>query len=414
MSSKSRSKILMVNDNFHFGGGGDTAFRLEKKILEDAGYEVCTYTFTYSHKHMIEDNKGINDYVYRESSSHFIRKVCKFTFNPFVYYSLKKCVKEIKPDFVHLHLISKYPASVYAALIGYPAAQTLHGPNHFCATAWGCLKKDSSPCELGVGLKCYRRKCVPFIQAVLHWWLYVVDKKLAKKCVKLFTGPTRQICEVSQNMGFVPVEYLPLCIDHEFVVSNGNDIDGPPTVVFVGWIAEYKGVEYLLDAFRLVKKELAEAKLIFAGRGPLLPKLKEKSREYEIQDSVEFLGFVEHDKIRQVYRRGHVFAMPSIWSEQFGLVGPEAIMCGLPCVGTDIGGIPEWLKDEHCGFLVPPRDVQALAEKLLLLLNNKQLRQDYAQKGKKYILEKYGAEKFRDNILNLAERMIDNRNKCGS
>ena len=91
--------------------------------------------------------------------------------------------------------------------------------------------------------------------------------------------------------------------------------------------------------------------------------------------------------------------MPSLWREQFGLVGIEALACGLPCVASDTGGIPEWLIDGENGYLVPPGDKEALAEKLTLVLSSNELRERFSEYGQRFVEDKYGASKYAANLL---------------
>jgi len=400
MTTQEKKRILLINDHIHFGGGGDATLWHERRIFESQGHEV--YTFSQATDASIARSK--RDTIYIESSSRIAQKAGKYIFNFGVFLALRKLLKRIKPDFVHLHLSSKYPASIYAALCGYPVVQTLHGPNHFCATSWGNLMKNSKPCELGIGVKCFVRGCIPLWQLPLVSLLYRLSKFFAKRSVKLFLGPSRQISAAAEKVGFGPTQYLPLCVDEIFDDLSDTRDDEPPTVIFVGAIAKQKGVDVLLEAFRLVLKDIPDARLIYAGRGDLLPLLKKNAGQWGIQDNVDFLGFVDHDQIADVYRKGHVFAMPSVWNEQFGLVGLEALICGLPCVASDVGGIGEWLKDGQWGYLVPPRDPVALSQKLIILLKDKELGESFAEKGREFVLNEYSIEKFRDNILGLLDK----------
>lgn len=397
--------ILMINDHIHFGGGGDATFRHEREIFEKAGFDV----YTFSHGTKPNPDKSDKDIVHLASKNKRIQRLGKYTFNPFVYFRLKKLLKKIKPGFVHLHLPSKYPAPIFAALRGWPVAHTLHGPGLFCATGWGCLKKDSSFCELGVGWKCYVRGCVPLSQVFLCWFLYRLSRFFARRAVKLFIGPSRQICRVAEQVGFGPAEYIPLCMDKQFCVEPKKVDKNPPSIIYVGALSEQKGVDLLLDAFEIVLKKVPNARLKYAGRGKMLSILQTKAKKMGIKKNVDFLGFVDHDSINRIYYESSVFVLPSIWSEQFGLVGPEALACGLPCVASDIGGIPEWLKDSEWGYLVPPRDINVLAGKIVKLLENKQLSEEFGREGRKFVLDEYSTLKFKENMLVLVERFI----KCG-
>jgi glycosyltransferase involved in cell wall biosynthesis len=409
-----RRRVLLVNDHLGFGGGGDATLIHEHRVLEYAGYEVYRFGMDVG----LPQQRGPRDCVFRESRFRAVRKAGKFLFSPGVYQALRRVLRTVQPDLVHLHLISKYPASIFAALRGYRAVHTLHGPNLFCATAWGCLKKNSAVCELGVGIKCFLRGCIPFAQLPLHWLGYAISRPFIRRNVSLFLGPSRQICRAAEWVGLGPTRYLPLCVDKHLVAPDNLRDGEPPTVVFVGAMSVQKGPDVLLEAFRLVLDEVPDARLVYAGRGDLKDIVESRARQYGIADHVQCLGFVSHDRIQDIYARGHVFAMPSIWAEQFGLVGPEALMCGLPVVASNIGGIPEWLPDGQAGYLVPPRDEQALAERLVELLKDPARCRTFAEFGRKYVLENYSTDAFRRNVLDLAGEFagpaVEGARECSS
>ncbi len=392
-----QATILLINDHIHFGGGGDATFRRERDILTEAGFDV--HTFSHALKH--PEDAGVNDHIHVESKSNLIRKMGKYLFNFSLYLKLRKLLKKLSPDVIHLHLPSRYPSTIYAALGGYRVYHTLHGPSLFCATSWGCLKKDSSYCELGTGLKCFVRGCVPLWQLPLVCWNYGLCRYFARRSIALYLGPSRQICRAAERVGFKPARYFPLCVDPHFSGEPADVEKNEPAIIYVGAIAEVKGVHILLDAFRIIHATMPEAKLVYAGRGDMLEWLKKRTGEYGLADHVEFLGFVDHDQIPDVYRRGRVFVLPSIWAEQFGLVGPEAFVCGLPCVATDIGGIGEWLDHNQSGYLVAPRDTQALAEKLMDLLEHPRKGKRFAQYGSDCMATRFSPEQFSKNILEL-------------
>lgn len=398
-----KNRILMINDHIHFGGGGDAAFQFERQIYLDHGYDV----FTFSQAESISAGGTKNDFVSIEKKNKVLRKTGKFFFSFRVYRNLKSIIKSIKPDLISVHLVSKYPASVYAALPGNKNIQTLHGPNLFCATSWGCLKNNSEDCELGIGIKCFKRGCVNFPTFLLYKLLDWNTQFRVKNAITLFRGPSRQICESAKSLGYTPVEFMPLAVDRCFEEENINDLDPNPTILFVGAIVEQKGVDILLEAFSLVKRKVPNAKLIYAGRGDLLRVLKERSKLLGLEQSVNFLGFVEHDKIVELYQKVHVLAVPSVWKEQFGLVGPEALASKVPCVGSDIGGIPEWLHDGKWGFLVPPRNVEKLAEKLCLILEDEELQSNFGRNGREFVMANYDTQRYKENILRFAHELLN-------
>ena len=397
----------MINDHIHFGGGGDAVFRLEKKAYEDAGYEV----FTFSQSSVAPGNISTRDYVCITSGSRFLSKIGKFLGVPSVYASLRKVLTEVKPHFIRVHLVSNYPVDIYSALHGYEFSQTLHGPNLFCATSWGNLKKDSSACDLGIGIKCWSNGCVSLPTMALYKQLSLRIAPSLKKNVLFFHCPSKQIEEKALLHGYHPTIHIPLGVDYEFINALPATHDGTPTLLYVGALAEVKGVQYLPEILGLVKKKIPNIKLVICGRGNLEDFLRKEFLKRKLLKNVEFKGFVEHEKMAELYRQASVFICPSIYSEQFGLVGAEALACGVPCVGSNVGGIPEWLHDEQWGFLVPPRNVEMLAQKVMILMKNKSLRIEFGQKGREFILENHHPRAYQQRWLEIAKKQISLSNQ---
>ena len=359
-------------------------FQSEQFYLASLGYEVFLYGWGDDE---LEDGNVI---ICRESASACDRHLNKFIFASQKRKHFREALRRISPDVIHVHLVSKYPLAVYPELKGYKVIQTLHGPNLFCATSWGCIKRNSAPCSMGIGFKCYRNHCVSFPSMMLYSLLNVRIKRYLRDYVSCWHCPSRNIYNTAFNLGYKNLVYIPLGIDECYSQKKdySNNIK-EKNVLFVGAVSKVKGLDYLFEAFKLVKRNVPDARLIIAGGGDYLSEFSARV-EREVPDgSVEVLGRVPHEKIAQVYKRATVFAMPSIWQEQFGLVGPEALAMGIPVVGSNIGGIPEWLHHNEWGYLVPPRDTRSLADRITTLLNNPDLSYRMGQRGRQFVINEY-------------------------
>lgn len=394
-------KILLVNDHFHFGGGGDAVLKFEAEVLKANGYEV--YTFSFNSDEI--ENKDLN-YSYLEKSSAKQKKIQKFFGDKDIDKAFVNTLENIKPDLVHIHLISKYPLAIYNNLQGYKVIQTLHGPNLFCASSWGGLK-SGAPCELGMGVKCFTRGCVSLPTALLYQQLQHRYWKPMKENVDLFHSPSRQLYGHIKRLGFQNSKYIPLGIDAKFHEPVRKSKNERPTLLFVGALAEQKGIKVLIEAMKNVVNHNKNVLLKLAGRGELEVWIKEKVKEYKLEDNVQLLGFVNHSKVRDLYIEADIFVLPSVWHEQFGLVGPEALACETACVGSNIGGIPEWLHHNEWGLLVPSNEVQDLADALITLVDDPVMRKKFGKKGREFVLKEYGSDKYADNILEIVESIIE-------
>ena len=152
-----------------------------------------------------------------------------------------------------------------------------------------------------------------------------------------------------------------------------------PTVLFVGRLSYYKGVEYLIDAMAELD---SSANLLIVGDGERRAALERRAREHGLAD-VAFLGKVPDEKLAYCYRSADVFVLPSIApSEAFGIVQLEAMAQRMPVVNTDLPtGVPWVSIDGETGLTVPPRDASALAGALSRLLDDPSLRATYGKRA---------------------------------
>jgi glycosyltransferase involved in cell wall biosynthesis len=163
-------------------------------------------------------------------------------------------------------------------------------------------------------------------------------------------------------------------------------------------LVEKKGVEYLLEAFALVAAELPEVRLEIAGDGPLRPSLERSTSESGLSARVRFHGSLSHGAVAALMQNASLVCQPSVTasdgdSEGLPTVVLEAAATAKPLVGTRHSGIPEIIVDGKTGFLVAERDVGALADRLLSLLKNAELRRKMGEAGRKRIEEKFDLKK---------------------
>lgn len=398
-------KILLIDDNFHSEKKGAPLFSMEREFLKNSGYNVYTISFNFNNLRTDIDEE--KDFFVKIKNNFFLNKVAKFFGSKEIEYQIKTIIDEIKPDIIHNHLISKYPISVFKALpTDIPIIQTLHGPNFFCPTSWGNLKKDSSFCSLGISSKCMTSGCIPFWQYPLQYNLFSEIPELLKK-ITLFHCPSKNIQKVAHSFGFSNTEIVPLGLRKNFTNIKLFKRKQSNKILFIGSLHPVKGLDYLLLAMQNIIIKNPQVQLLIAGKGSYETKYKEKVLELKIEKNVQFLGFVDSTKIIDLFQSVDLTVVPSIWSEQFGMIGPESLACGTPVVGSDIGGIPEWLKDKENGLLVKPRDINGLETKISFLLGNPELLHRYGKNGYEFINKYHTYEGYRKNLL----RMIENARK---
>lgn len=173
------------------------------------------------------------------------------------------------------------------------------------------------------------------------------------------------------------------------------------------------GSEDILDAFYILKKKYPSLplKLLLVGRGSLIDYLKGKAKEYAISDCVNITGWVPFDQVPRYHNMLDIYLAPSTnESESFGVGILEASACGKPVVVSNIGGLPEVVRDNHTGFLVQPKNPELLAEKIEQLVLNKELRTRMGINGRHFVETEYDYNKIVDQIISIYENAVRNKN----
>ena len=154
----------------------------------------------------------------------------------------------------------------------------------------------------------------------------------------------------------------------------------PFTVGFVGRIAAEKGVFDLIDAWARIE---GTARLLFVGGGPDRARLESRIAELGLTSRVDFAGLVPRSEMAAYYGGMDALVIPSLstpfWKEQFGVVLAEAMLMGVPVVGSNSGAIPEVIGD--AGLIFPEGDVSALVTCLNVLRMNLVKRRDFSMRG---------------------------------
>jgi L-malate glycosyltransferase len=159
-------------------------------------------------------------------------------------------------------------------------------------------------------------------------------------------------------------QIVPNVVDFSLFSSPGHIKEGdlPKQILFVGLLVPVKGVPHLLQALGRLRKTSGDWLLDIVGDGAARTEYERLTMNLNIGDKVTFHGLKSKEEVATFMRRADFLVLPSLW-ENFPCVLLEAMASGLPIVSTQAGGIPE-IVDEEIGILVPPGDVNKLAEGL--------------------------------------------------
>ena len=170
----------------------------------------------------------------------------------------------------------------------------------------------------------------------------------------------------------------------QYRVENYCGQGDKKVVLFVGRLAEKKGVAYLIEAMKQI-----DALLVIVGNGPLRKTLEEQAEQVG-KDRIRFLGEKTHEELKKIYASADIFVAPSVTAkdgdqEGLGLVLLEAMASGLPVVASKSGGITQIIKDGENGLLCEEKCVWQLAENICALLNDECLYKKIAENGNRTV-----------------------------
>jgi glycosyltransferase involved in cell wall biosynthesis len=281
----------------------------------------------------------------------------------FFSYKNIRLVDVIKPDIVHfteLYPWSSIFSFLYRICGRYPVVSTLHAtfksPLHLLNTGnflYGLL----------AGVTELTKYLVKSDAIVVHT---MEDKKtLISRGVnpeRIFVIP-HGAYELFRNM---------------YVNESGENEEN--CILFFGYITENKGVDYLIRSIPLVSKEIPDVKVIIAGEGEFAQysKLIDDKTRFEIYNY-----FVPNEMVPRLFRRAKVVVLPYIHHRGQSGVLNVARAFGKPAIVTDVGSLPEMVERGKSGLIVPPRDPKALAEAIIKLLKDYELRREMEKNASK-------------------------------
>jgi len=167
-----------------------------------------------------------------------------------------------------------------------------------------------------------------------------------------------------------------------------------------------KGIEFLIEAARIILGKIADVKFLIAGEGPLKDKLEKLADNYGIKDSVFFLGYQEN--IQDFIGISDMVVLPSLWEGMPNFV-LEAMAMKKPVVATDTDGTRELITDCETGFLVPPGKSSELAEKIMMLLCDEELASKTAEKAYMFVRENFDVSMMVSSYESLYQDLMRRR-----
>jgi len=333
----------------HIGGVSSHTYQLSQQLVK-LGDDV--YVLTYPHP----EARDLDGVYVETASAPNIKGLRGFFFMLSATFHLMRMVRRENIDLIHAHFLLPpgLIGVIVGSVLGRKTAVTAHGSDLM-------IQAEN-----------------PVLRPILKWvlgradYVLVVNQNLKEKAINLGIDPEKVY--ITHNAvdtdKFNPDNKLP--VD----VKMSSD---KPVILFVGNLVYQKGVEYLIDAKKLMN---SDAELMVVGDGPLHHDLEKKVADDEIEDVV-FVG--ARRDVEYIMPSADLFVLPSI-SEGFPITILEALASGLPVVATKVGGIPE-VMEEQVGVMVEPADPGKLASAMDRVLEDQDLKNSMKTAAREHALK---------------------------
>jgi len=345
-------KVLMVHNYLRPPSGENTVFEQERQLLESKGHKVVAYT---------RQNSEIETMRFSERTMLPLRVFWSVTDHE----EISRIARREKPDVAHFHNIFPLvsPAAYRACKsAGIPVVQTLH---HFRIVCPGALLfREGRVCEdcsgmhflPGIRHGCYRNSSVQtagmaavvLFHRIIRTW---------QDCVDLYIALSDFALETYRRLGFPSRNFYVKTNFLQNPVEPSAEDEGYG--IYIGRIGEEKGIPALIDAL----KESPEIPFKMIGDGPLTDYLVGRLKEHRL-DNIEYLGVRSHSECMRYLVKSRFMVLPSQWYEGVPMVLLEAMSAGKPAIVSNIGVLPEMIKDGRNGLVFAPGVTEELSERM--------------------------------------------------
>lgn len=415
-------KILLVNYRYFISGGPEKYMFNVKELLENNGHEVIPFSINYSKNFESEYSKyfinpiGDRESVYYEDIKKSPKSILQMLSRSIYSFEAKKAIQEEivteKPDLVYvIHFVNKLSPSIIdgAKKMGIPVVLRLS--DYFLLCPRFDFIFNGEICEdcLRKGLhSCIRKKCVK--GSIFASLVRVLSMKIHKcigvyKRVDAFIAPSVFLKNKLIESGVSPcrIYHIPT-----FARTNNQSISLGSYGLYFGRIAVEKGVELIIKAY----ESLRSKQLIIMGdySNEEGQRLVNYVNDNGI-NNIRFVGFKSGDEFDRIIRHAKFTIIPSVWYDNLPNAALESFKFFKPIIASNIGSLPEIVKDGYNGYLFEKGNVDDLITKIELLDGNDVMVTEMGVNGNKTLQKSFSPEIHYNLLIDLFEKVKNIQHK---
>lgn len=256
----------------------------------------------------------------------------------------------------------------------------------------------------------------PYVDLMKRPNAYKYIYKYADKLLSVSEDIKQLIIEYGAPEDKVLVHHSGISLNNFPFLIRESPEEGHVRLVCIARLVENKGVGYLLEAVGCLHRQSYNIHLDIFGDGPLRMVYHEQIRKSGISEIVQLHGSCDKITVIKFLQQSHILICPSIRASNNADEGipnalKEAMATGLPVIATRTGGSPELVEDGKTGFLVPQKDAEALAEKIIYLIEHPQIWPNIARHGRSRIEMEYDSDKLNEHLEEIYKQLLEKKKK---
>jgi glycosyltransferase involved in cell wall biosynthesis len=387
---------LEVTQSFVF----DEAYRLAMRGIEvhivrsKIEKDSKSYGIYYHGLEKMYDAEAI--WSFMKNISHYppmslLRKPTSIYWENLYAINVSKIVEKYNINLIHAHFA--YPEG----WVGLLAKIKIRRPLLVTAHGYDLLTEP----KVGYGVRLSRRYDL-LVRKVFESadYIIVASRALYKEAINVVRGPEK----IRLIPNGVDLERFNPSLDGSMIKKLYHAEDKYVIFTLRHHAPKY-GIAYLILAAKKVLKQRKDVIFIIGGGGVLLDYHIKLAKKLGISDHIIFTGTISRNQVPYYYAASDIVVVPSL-QEAWGLVATEAMASGKPVIATNVGGHPDQVIDGFNGYLVPPRDPKAIADKILYLLENPSEIKRMGYNARRLAEEKFDIEKRINKIIKLYRSLV--------
>ena len=379
-------RILLIHYRYYEASGPEKYLFNITKLFEEKGHEVIPFSLNYANNKTSLFSKYFPDPVIPEFHINKNKKSLSLTkklkiikngfFNNQVYNNLSLLIKEHNPEIAYvLQFGTKLSSSIFDVLNKQkiPVVLRLSDFNLICAK--NIFFRDGSVCTKCIGGKfnSVAHKCVhdSYLQSLIYFGIQKFnDLKHFEKKINAIITPSKftlNILTSAKQFENNKFYHIPTFINNKTIWSSNKTLQYQPKcelkLCYVGRVAEDKGIDILIDSFRILSSKNLNLQLDIYGNdeNDFSKNLKTLIKNHEL-NNINFKGFYPNEKVNKLFKNYHYSVIPSKWFDNMPNSFIESCISGVPVIASRIGSLDELVQDGFNGFKFEPSNPKSLSK----------------------------------------------------